>query len=231
MNKKFGFVAALLLGLFLTSCHKANTPQELGKAYFQGYGCIKCHRIGNEGGKTGPDLTFVGFRKDREWLSQWLKDPHAWKSATLMPNFNLPDQPRADLVEYLSTLKGQSFETTGRPWNEASLLEHPIERGMVLFERAGCVACHAQKGRGGYPNNNVVGGQIPALTFVADGFSKEELKEKIRKGVTPEPEDPDGPKPLISMPVWGEVLNDGELDAVVEYLFSIRPPLSDEDDW
>ncbi|MBI4063594.1 MAG: c-type cytochrome [Elusimicrobia bacterium] len=213
------------------SCQQAKTPQQLGKAYFRGYGCNNCHRIGSEGGKIGPDLTFVGFRKSRQWLDQWLKNPHNWKNNTLMPNFNLPDHSRNALVEYLLTLKGEGFDQTGRPWNDPSLQGDLVKKGEVLFERAGCVACHAQKGRGGYPNNNVAGGQIPSLTLAADGFSKEELKQRIREGRKSDKADPKGPAPMIEMPQWGKVFGDDELDAAVEYVYSLRPPKAAGEEW
>lgn len=226
------FVLFLALGV-LASCQRASDPVTQGKAYFMGYGCNRCHRIGDAGGsgKYGTDLTYIGFRKSKEWLDLWLRDPHAWKKNTPMPNFHLTDQARARLVEYLSTLKGQDFEKTGKPWNEEALKEDPVKRGGVIFERAGCVGCHAKGGKGGYPNNNVVGGEIPSLIKVAEGYSKEELKARIRDGKIPDKENPNKPDPMIVMPKWGEVLEEDELGALVEYLFSLKPKAAPGEEW
>ena len=206
----------------LAACQPAKDPVARGENYFNGLGCVKCHMIGNKGVNWGPNLTLIGFRKSPAWLDQWLKDPHAWRKETVMPNFNLKDDVRADLVAFLSAQKGQAWEKDGRPWNtaEAKALDG-IHRGEIVFNKAGCVACHAQNGRGGYPNNNVVGGQIPSLTKVSDGYTKDELKTKIRNGVIPSPADPSKPAPMVFMPKWGDTLQDDEIDAVSDFLISL----------
>jgi mono/diheme cytochrome c family protein len=203
-----------------------------GRANFTGYGCNTCHRVGGEGGVLGPDLTYVGFRKSPEWLDLWLKNPHGWKKNTVMPNFYLNDRTRKSLVAYLSSLKGEAYKNGKEPWNAPELASDPVKRGETIFEHVGCTGCHAKGGKGGYPNNNVVGGQIPSLTMVADGYSKEELKDKLRKGVPESAKaDANGPAPMIHMPAWGEVLKEDELDALVEYLYSLRPPKAAGDEW
>lgn len=213
--------ALLPLLLALGACSRP-APATDGQAYFQGMGCVSCHRIGSEGGAYGPDLTFVGFRKNSAWLDQWLKNPHAWKANTVMPNFHFPEHVRKDLVVYLSEQKGQAYEKNGRPWNAPEFKDNPVHKGESIFNQAGCAACHGQKGRGGYPNNNVVGGLIPTLTNVSDGYTREELAAKIKKGVVPVPVDSSLAAPLIEMPPWGAVLSDDEIKAVIEYLFSLK---------
>ncbi len=223
-------LSLLLAAAFaLSACQKADDPVSRGQAYFDYIGCAKCHRIGEKGGGVyGPDLTTIGFRKSGEWLHLWLKDPHKWRKETVMPAFNLPDDVRGDIVAYLLEQKGQAWGDK-RPWNEAGLADDPIKRGEVLFNRAGCVACHAEKGRGGYPNNNVAANQIPALTKVASGYTKEELKNRIAGGLTPIPADPKAPAPMIQMPRWGELLNDDELEAVAAYLMSLGSGKKEEE--
>jgi mono/diheme cytochrome c family protein len=205
----------------LAACQNAQDPVARGEAYFNGMGCIKCHSMGDKGVEWGPDLTTIGFRKTPEWLHLWLKNPHAWRKETVMPSFNLNEATRNDLVAYLSAQKGQAWKN-GRPWNTPELKSaEGVARGEKLFTKAGCVACHAEKGRGGYPNNNVVGGQIPSLAKVSEGYTKDELKAKIRGGVISDPADPSQPHPMIFMPKWGDMLEDDELDAVADYLISL----------
>lgn len=212
----------MLLSLVgLSACQNVSDPVARGEAYFNGFGCGKCHAIGDKGANWGPNLTLIGFRKSPQWLDLWLKNPHAWRKETIMPSFNLKDSARADLVAYLSAQKGQAWTQQGRPWNAAELRGDNVKRGEVLFEKAGCVACHAERGRGGYPNNNVVGGHIPSLAKVFEGYTKDELKAKIRGGVTSSPADPSQPAPMIFMPKWGEILQDDELDSVADYLISL----------
>lgn len=223
--------ALLLIPLFiLSACGKPKDPVQRGKAYFVGLGCITCHRVGERGGgQAGPDLTFVGFRKSPEWLDLWLKDPQKWKPGTSMPNFKLTDEVRADLVAYMSSLKGDLYKGDKAPWNHPDLKDDAVKRGEVLFNRVGCVGCHGGNGEGGYVNNNVVGGKIPSLTFAADGYSHEEMHERITKGKVSDPADASLPAPLIQMPAWGQVLTPDEIDALVAYVSSLRP--SGGDDW
>ncbi len=223
MNRRLTFVA--LLTLALTACSRQEPltdPVARGERDFQGLGCAKCHMIGEVGNEWGPNLTLIGFRKTPEWLDLWLKNPHEWNMKTVMPNFNLTEETRKDLVAYLSAQKGQAWKEY--PWRTAEVKALPAaERGKFIFNKAGCVACHGQFGRGGYPNNNVAGGLIPTLTLVSDGYSKPELHTKLQNGQISIPADPSKPKPMIYMPKWGDQLSSDEIDSLVEYLYSLKP--------
>jgi quinoprotein glucose dehydrogenase len=39
--------------------------------------CIRCHRVGNQGGNAGPDLSKVAMRESRDHLLQSLVEPDA----------------------------------------------------------------------------------------------------------------------------------------------------------
>ena len=83
----------------------ANTPSTAPRpAYFDSV-CIACHTVGGEGGSVGPALDGVATRIDTESLDRWLADPQAVKPGTAMPNLALPDETRAELVAWLSTLE------------------------------------------------------------------------------------------------------------------------------
>ncbi|MFI5347600.1 MAG: c-type cytochrome [Elusimicrobiota bacterium] len=223
MNRRITLSVIFLLAL--TACSRQpelTDPVARGERDFNGLGCVKCHLVGDKGNEWGPNLTLIGFRKTPEWLGQWLKNPHDWNKKTLMPNFNLNDQTRADLVAYLSAQKGQAWSEY--PWRTADAKALPaLERGKLIFNKAGCVACHGQFGGGGYPNNNVAGGLIPTLTLVSEGYSKPELHNKIQNGQISIPNDASAPKPMIYMPKWGDQLKPDEIDALVEYLYSLKP--------
>lgn len=216
-------IPALLLSLAACSPQAELTdPVARGERDFNGLGCVKCHKVGDVGNDWGPDLTNLGFRKSAVWIDQWLKDPHAWNPKTVMPNFNLKDKTRADLVAYLSLQKGQAWKV--KPWEtEAAKALPDSERGRIVFNSVGCVSCHAKDGYGGYPNNNVAGGLINSLSKVTEGYSKAELHDKIKHGAVPIPNDAKAPAPMLQMPKWGDQLSAQELDLVVEYLFSLAP--------
>ena len=218
-----GALLLAALGLLAACGQNATEPAARGEAYFSAYGCVKCHAMGDNGGTYGPNLSFIGFRKSSQWLDMWLKNPHAWRPQTVMPNFHLNDETRGALVAYLSAQQGQAWDKTGRPWNQPEVMGDSAKRGEILFNKAGCVACHSQNGRGGYPNNNVAGNQIPSLSKVYETYTKTELVAKIRAGVTPTPADPNAPAPMLYMPKWGDRLKDEEISAVADFLISLKP--------
>jgi|CXWL01.1.fsa_nt_gi mono/diheme cytochrome c family protein len=222
MKRSIFPVLILALGAACSSQTDLSDPVARGERDFNGLGCVKCHTIGDKGNQWGPDLTMLGFRKSSVWIDTWLQNPHAWNPKTVMPNFNLTEATRADLVAYLSAQKGQAW--TEKPWLTAEAKTLPAaQRGKIIFNSVGCVSCHAQDGYGGYPNNNSAGGLIPSLTKVTEGYSKSELHEKIKTGAIPIPNDAKLPPPMLQMPKWGEQLNAGEIDDLVEYLFTLAP--------
>ena len=71
--------------------------------------------------------------------------------------------------------------------------------------------------------------QHPSLTKASDGFSKEELAAKILVGVPQSAsEDPVAPPPMIYMPSWAVKLSNEEIEALVEYIYSLKPQGSGE---
>lgn len=227
MNRWIFSSLILGIGLGLAACAAQaplTDPVARGHRDFHTLHCARCHKLGDEGTDLGPgpNLTLVGFRKSPEWLDRWLANPHAWIPYTVMPNLHLTDEQRSDLVAFLSLQKGQAWKV--KPWRTRSALEDTsVERGRIIFNKAGCVACHGPRGIGGKPDNNVAGGKIPALTYVSDGYSKDELMAKIAGGAVPIPVDASAPKPMIVMPRWKEVLEPDDISAVADYLLSLHP--------
>lgn len=223
----------LVLAALSAACGPSGpaTPESRGRGVYAAYDCKRCHRVGYDGGDTGPDLTFVGFRKSAEFLDAWLRDPAAWQPNTLMPNFRLGDGPRADLAAYLATLKGEAYRAgPGAPWDSFGFKGNALKRGAAVYARAGCVTCHGAGGKGGYRNNNAIGGLVPAVEKAAQGFSREELVKRISDGVAhPVKADPAGAEPMLRMPAWKEVLSPDEIEAVADYVLSLAPP--SKEDW
>ncbi|MFH1676709.1 MAG: c-type cytochrome [bacterium] len=83
------------------------TPYEVshGLDVYLGQNCTGCHRIGDGGGDTGADLTYIGNRLTPEEIRDRLKNPVAG-SAMESHSFDFPDEKDLeDLVKYLSILK------------------------------------------------------------------------------------------------------------------------------
>jgi mono/diheme cytochrome c family protein len=207
----FRALAVLLVGASAASA--ANLA-----AVFDAHGCRSCHKIGERGGNTGPDLTLVGHRRPKAWLETWLASPRAYKHDTKMPEQGLTAPDRAALAEFLSEQKGQAW--TRRPWNiyHEKNSEFVVD-GKEVYLRAGCVACHGVGGRGGHPNPGGRGGWIPALPPLLATYKKDELISKLKRGAKAD-SDP-GRTAEVDMPAWGAVMNDAELDALADYLLTL----------
>lgn len=222
----------LVVVALLASCKQGpgtRTPEQRGRSAYTSYNCKQCHVIGEEGGKIGPDLTYVGFRKNAAFLDLWLKDPRAWQTGTKMPAFGYTEGVRKDLVAYLSSLQGQAYAAV-KPWDVPEFKSDPAKRGRELYQRLGCGTCHGNNGEGGMRNNNVPGEKIAALRETVANYSREELDRKIRHGVPhPEKEDPKGPEPMLSMPAWDRKLTDDELAGLIVYLRTFKPTTNQ--DW
>lgn len=103
-----------------------------------------------------------------------------------------------------------------------------IERGRRIYGRYGCATCHGPNGKGGVSNPGAQIDPIPALERVAEGFTEEEVKAVIRNGRMPLAKDPQAPTPRLWMNSWKTLMNEEELDALVDYLFSLMPKGGEE---
>ncbi len=114
--------------------------------------CFACHRIGEEGGKIGPELTRAGFFYSPEWVYAWVSHPQAYKSETQMPDVALESEDARAIAAYLKSLQPEEAPI---PEEWKPYLETPgdPERGRALFfDPEGvvyCSKCHKVDGEGG----------------------------------------------------------------------------------
>lgn len=103
-----------LLGISLWQLHKAPKVDPLvarGKTLFARHHCMACHRLHGEGGKVGPDLSYVGdARPDRDWHIRHFRDPKSVSPGSIMPKFSLSERELNDLAAYMLSLKGAGTE-------------------------------------------------------------------------------------------------------------------------
>ena len=80
---------------------------EKGKLVAAQSGCLACHKIGENGNDgPGPHLTDIGDKLEKGAIRRTLENPTA-----PMPSFRtLPEDKKAALVDFLSSLKGSSVE-------------------------------------------------------------------------------------------------------------------------
>ena len=138
-----------------------------------------------------------------------------------MPQFEFTEQQVRALTEFLLSLSNPNFIG----FLKTPAMMTPVERGKAVFRKYGCAGCHGPAGNGGVPNPNAkTGQQVPKLIYVAEGYTKAELKKRILNG---QHEifalDPKKPAPPLYMPAWRGKIAEGELNDLIEYLFSLEP--------
>jgi mono/diheme cytochrome c family protein len=88
----------------------ATAPQyEKGRAVTAATGCLACHKIGENGGTLGPDLTHIGDKLGKDAIARTLVNP-----TSPMPAFTemQKDQPEQfdQLVSYIASLKTENVD-------------------------------------------------------------------------------------------------------------------------
>jgi menaquinol-cytochrome c reductase cytochrome b/c subunit len=78
-------------------------PQyEAGKQVVAQSGCLACHKIGDNGGTLGPELTEIGAKLPAQGIARTLVNPSG-----IMPRYNsLPPEKFNEAVKFLASLQG-----------------------------------------------------------------------------------------------------------------------------
>ena len=85
--------------------------------------CVRCHKINNEGGDVGPNLTGVGARQNRDYLLQSLVQPNA----QIAPGFET-------VVVVMKS--GASYTGVFKSENDKELVLNSPEDGIVKIAKA-----------------------------------------------------------------------------------------------
>lgn len=161
------------------------------------YGCRVCHKIGERGGRVGPDLNQVTLRRSEVWLMKWLANPHAVKPGTVMPRYSWAAGEREAVIAYLRQF--------AKPVDGAAIVSRlgpGRQAGEQLVKAYQCAACHkvgGEEGRPGYPDLNTV--------------RKRRSAEWVKRWL----ENPQAEKPGAFMPDFH--LTPPEIQAIVAYLY------------
>lgn len=175
-----------------TAAAPSPTPVSRGLAQYQAQGCPACHAIDSVGGTTGPNLSDVGARRDRDWLVRYLQDPSVVLPNSQMPAHSLSPENVQAIADYLAGLKG------------SVLAQGPsVDAGKLVYDEQGCSVCHTIQGRGG-----TLG---PDLTRIGETRDSAFLKQYVK--------DPKGLNPNATMPPYGK-LTDVELESLALYMLS-----------
>ncbi len=195
----------------------------MGAHLFVQFACSACHGEQGQGGVSSdvPALTDVGTQLTVAQLTKIINSglgESANPQKPYMPVWGPVISPSqvTDLVAYLQA---------GLPKvNDATPVAVPREQGAAvagaaLYVRDGCINCHGPSGLGGVPNPLSEDEVVPALSgqdFREEFNTDEKIKEVIRSGSVI------GKPPIASMPHWGGIIPDDDLDALVAYLKTLQ---------
>lgn len=100
-------LAALCLLLLTPVAALAQDPQPAarGERLFRDQGCYGCHIVGKFGTPIGPNLSHIGGRYSKAYLTRWLSDPESQRPNAHMPKLELDPAQVEALAAYLASLK------------------------------------------------------------------------------------------------------------------------------
>ncbi|MHB8844613.1 MAG: c-type cytochrome [Nitrospirota bacterium] len=106
MNKRTTkpvIIAAIIALGALVSCSFGSKGAEI----FKREKCRDCHTLNGTGGAVGPNLTYVGSRRSRDYILQQIRDPKSHNPRTEMPSFGerISEQDINALADYLAGMK------------------------------------------------------------------------------------------------------------------------------
>jgi mono/diheme cytochrome c family protein len=231
----FAAVAALAFALAgcggggsgTTSTASGSSPTDphvaMGGHLFVQFACASCHGEQGQGGVSAdvPALTGIGNSLSVAQLSQIINHglgESANPQKPYMPVWGpvISTSQVNDLVEYLQAglPKVQYADPISIPTDQGLAVA-----GAALYVRYGCINCHGPSGLGGVPNPLSEDKTIPPLSgqdFRTEFNTDQKIKDMIRSGSVI------GKPPITSMPHWGGILTDYDLNALVAYLKTLK---------
>jgi len=129
-------------GLFETEDWKIDDQRARGRRLVEDRGCFGCHRF-DDGyppnykqeeiyleTEFATNLMGSGDKFDsplgRRWLFTWLRSPRHYNPETPMPEFGFTGQERADIVQFLLSLKVDNDARRGKGWRTWNPKEPPL---------------------------------------------------------------------------------------------------------
>ncbi len=152
MRWTFAFVV-VLVGLPITGAHaQPLSPFAIAKATTllrEKYGCLGCHRLGEEGGQLAPALHDVRTRRDAAYIAAIIRNPQQARPGAAMPRTRMPDSDRRLITRFLGGDVAMQNVAVREP---AAATPAPADANGAALYRTWCAGCHGITGRGDGPN-------------------------------------------------------------------------------
>jgi mono/diheme cytochrome c family protein len=194
-----------------------------GAHAFVQFACAQCHGENGRGGVSPvvPALTSVGQQLTVAQLSHIINHglgESANPKQPYMPVWGAVVSKRqvSELVAYIRA--GLPSVPTATPPEVPRDQGLPVA-GAALYVRDGCINCHGPNGLGGVPNPLSPDKTIPPLSgadFRHEFNTDKKIEDVIRSGSVI------GRAPIVSMPHWGGILSQQDLNALVAYLKTLK---------
>jgi cbb3-type cytochrome c oxidase subunit III len=195
----------------------------MGAHLFVQFACAECHGEQGKGGVSSdvPALTEVGKEFSVAQLTDIINHglgESANPEKPYMPVWGpvISKTQVNDLVEYLQAGLPKVKDATPVPVPSD---QGAAVAGAALYVKYGCINCHGPSGLGGVPNPLSEDKTIPSLSgqdFRGEFNTDEKIKNMIRSGSVI------GKPPITSMPHWGGIISEDNLNALVAYLKTLQ---------
>ena len=215
------------------SASTAVSPQlAQGALDYVTFGCENCHGLYGKGGVKVPNIsgqasipalnsTLVSSKLSAASLKVLIQRGVVYQTKSnqvYMPVWGtvLSDVQIGDLVAYI---KAGLPPVSGIDPQVVQTGLGTVVEGQQLYIRYGCVVCHAFNGFGGVPNPASPDKTIPPLrgaNFDQQFVKDADIAHVIKYGSII------GQAPIASMPVWGGVLSDQQINAIISYIRTFK---------
>jgi mono/diheme cytochrome c family protein len=194
-----------------------------GAHTFVQFACAQCHGPQGQGGVSPyvPALTTVGKTLTVAQLTHIINHglgESANPTKPYMPVWGevLSATQVNNLVAYIRAGLPTVSENDPMPIPQG---QGPAVAGAALYVRYGCINCHGPNGLGGVPNPLSPDKSIPPLSgggFRHDFPTDAAIAGIIRSGSVI------GKAPIVSMPHWGGIIPQADVDALIAYLKTLK---------
>jgi mono/diheme cytochrome c family protein len=118
------------------------------------YGCLGCHRLGEDGGQLAPALHDVRTRRDAAYIAAIIRDPQRLRPGAAMPRTRMPDSDRQLITRFLGgEIANRDVANRDVANREpAAVTPVPSDANGAALYRTWCAGCHGLTGRGDGPN-------------------------------------------------------------------------------